>query len=430
LWGSVDARVSFVGSLNLHRYYTYLLVHCTVENATTLLESYEVDDDVKAYVGTGSPNMNDYYDKWGDTFVASYVSGGEFIGLVEFQTESDEAQATLAAQINAVGGSWSAASDFQAQIEKLSQTTETSVTVYTNGSAGPVPSVDQMVTAARSFPDQVNPDKGGKPMLYSIVVMDYDAALPVGTHGPSLDRADQLLEQYGELSDRLSLAANSLAYVAQYKERFQLSDAEIQDLQNQIKSKQDLIDSAVEQIQAAPVNTTATIPADLEPAIEQIEASVPTSRSPIYTGSQIALQADTQQLLYRSGAFDLQVGKDSPDTSCWFTVTLGADGRIALLADTARYLSRNGPVDVQFIKDLGELDQYCWFTPYLKGPDQVALQADTGQYLSRMGATGVQAAKSSPDVFCWFTMRANTTNGAGAAGASNGAGGAPGRGNS
>jgi hypothetical protein len=280
LWGPVDARAGFVGSLRLHRYRTYLLVHCTVEQATTMLESLDVNDEVKAFVGTDSPDMSRFYDKWGDTFVASYVTGGELIGLVELQTESDEAQASLAAQIDAVGGSWSAASDFRAQIEKLPRSTEASVAVYANGTAGPVASVDQMVAAVRSFPDEVDPAKGGQPRRYSIVVMDYDAALPVGAHGPSLYRADQLLERYGELSERLSLAANSLAYVVQHKERFRLSEAEIRSLQNEIKRKQDLIDSAVSQIRVAPVDTGAAIPDDLESAVEQIEAGVPAPRPP------------------------------------------------------------------------------------------------------------------------------------------------------
>jgi hypothetical protein len=407
LWGTADARVEFVGSLNVNRYYTYLLVHCTVENATTLLGSYDVNDDVKAFVGTANPNMNDFYDKWGDTFVASYVSGGEFIGLVEFQTETDEAQASLAAQINVIGGSWSAGSDFKAQMDKLSQTTQTSVSIYMNGSAQSVPSLDQMVDFALAFPDKVNPDKGGKPMLYSIVVMDYDAALPVGKHGPSLDRADDLLEQYGQFDDRLTLAANSLAFIAQYRERFQMSNSEIQSLQDQIASTQTQIDEAVRQLKDNPVNTTDTIPAGLEASIEQIEASIPTARSPLYSGWPIALQADTGQYLCRSGAFGFQITKDAPDESCWLSVTVRNDGEIALQADTARFLSREGAEDVEFTKDV--VDQYCWFTPFFNQSGQLALQADSALYLSRMGAQDVQASKGTPDQFCWFTTRANTT---------------------
>jgi hypothetical protein len=202
---------------------------------------------------------------------------------VELQTESDAAQGSLAAQLDAGGGSWSAASDFhdfRAQIEKLPRSTEASVAVYANGIAGPVASVDRLVAAVRSFSDEVDPAKGGQPGRYSIVVMDYDAALPVGAHGPSLYRADQLLERYGELSDKLALAANSLAYVSRHKERFRLSEAEVRSLQIEIKRKQDVIDSAVSLIRVAPVDTGAVIPDDLESSVEQIEAGVPAPRPP------------------------------------------------------------------------------------------------------------------------------------------------------
>ena len=87
---SVSAKAEWSHDTTIDNHYFYLLISVRVKNGAAMLKKYELTKGAKDLLIKSPYNWKAFYAKYGDMFVHSIVSGGEFHALYEFQTHSRE----------------------------------------------------------------------------------------------------------------------------------------------------------------------------------------------------------------------------------------------------------------------------------------------------------------------------------------------------
>lgn len=187
IWGKVSGRTEFFQSVGKKRSYTYLTVRTRVLNTEIRMgieapQISDFTDDVREYL-EGKHPRDAFYRTYGDCYVHSYQTGGDFMAVMEFQTEDQNSQREVKADLNVAANAWgqdiNVSANFKNSIQSASKSSTMRILVYRAGGAEEVPDVDKLVDAARRFPDTVNPDKRGKPVIISVNVNDYAQLFPL-----------------------------------------------------------------------------------------------------------------------------------------------------------------------------------------------------------------------------------------------------------
>lgn len=131
----------------------------------------------------------------------------------------------------------------------------------------------------------------------------------------------------------------------------------------------------------------------------------------------MAFKADNDKYLSRilwlpTGQNTIEAAKSSKDHFTRFRATQ-SDGKLLLKADTGLYLSRIHRSGIDYIEAAKSTpDVFCYFAVHNQLDGTVVLQADNGKYLSRVrryvsgrgDVDYIEAYKSQIDVFCKFKL--------------------------
>lgn len=152
-FGSVDAKASFVRSLNLTATSVCILVHSYVKRTRTMTFA-ELRDKESA----SDPRR--FFQAYGDSYVSSLTTGAEYIAVYSFYTQTTTEQAELAASIRAkIPDAGNLNGSVQAQVKKASSSTDVRWTMRQNiiGVEGlKYPSADDIVDFALEFPEKAD----------------------------------------------------------------------------------------------------------------------------------------------------------------------------------------------------------------------------------------------------------------------------------
>ena len=172
---SASAKTKFANEQKLNYESVYLLVSVFVTNGRMMLNAYQPSDDFANYLKNDPVDWDGFLRRYGNQFVFSIVTGGEFYALYEFHTQSIEQKKAIEVAVKGSGWGFSAESDFKKELDKIDTDVEITCKLYIRGGKGNLPEIkdDQIIAAALMFPKAVDPESGA-PVDYKAETEDYD----------------------------------------------------------------------------------------------------------------------------------------------------------------------------------------------------------------------------------------------------------------
>ena len=200
---------------------SYLLVRISVRNASLRLSEFRLNANALALVA--KPDfIKEFYRRYGDSFISDYITGGEFLGLYEFQARSAKDRQDVAATVQGAGAMWKASGDFASTIEQLDVSADIRLSVFIEGgqSALPAFSPEKVLEFAQQFPNAVNP-VSGFPVLYDTDITDYYKVegFPASVDLPFAAN-HRLLDQLAKEMDRVRAGRSSLNFIRDNRGEF------------------------------------------------------------------------------------------------------------------------------------------------------------------------------------------------------------------
>ncbi len=217
----VSAKTSFAlgHSYSLNRYSIFILASVKVRNETTQLKGSRIKNDIKTQLANieSDPDVVDRLRlTCGDAFMSGYTTGGEFFGVMELATDSEEQKTelkrTVEAALSAEGiGELNTQQSFELKLKNIVKNKNLKVWTYQKGGQGAaqvglVDTPELMMERVRAFPDFVK--AGANAANYTATFSDYftlNLQLPLAYRNQLLSAQDNLEELAGlqaELIDR------------------------------------------------------------------------------------------------------------------------------------------------------------------------------------------------------------------------------------
>lgn len=272
-WGvTADAKADWSKNRNLNSYNVYLLIRVKVMNSPIHIKSMELSRSAKSVLGATGKDVKSFFTKYGDTFISSFETGGEFYALYEFHTTSEHDREALSVQASAGCGTWTAAAEFEKKMNSLNMSADSTLKLFVAGGRGKLgnPSPEKLTGMALAFPEAVDPEAGA-PVVFEMSVLDYQVVDGFPSRPPNFSRSHLTFQDLAHLRDRLITAAADYEYAQKNQARFVIKKAPPT---AEIKNLEKKIHGLVEQIREDPMSLVE-IPDSIEEGIEKLEVGVP-----------------------------------------------------------------------------------------------------------------------------------------------------------
>lgn len=153
--GNLDQKLSFFRSINVTTFSVSVTVFARQINARPTLTNYSLNDDVE--VPTNNEELDNFVRLYGDSFLSSVSTGGEYFGVYTFFSQTQTERSALVASLQASGiiHGGSVGVNLQAALESFLSTTTTSYNFQQmiSGVSNPsFPEAKDMVEYALCFP--------------------------------------------------------------------------------------------------------------------------------------------------------------------------------------------------------------------------------------------------------------------------------------
>jgi hypothetical protein len=238
---SVSNKTKFAlgNTYSINRYSVYALIEMQIRNETTPLNNVKVKQEIRDAVEANPDEAWDRYrTQCGDEFLSAYTTGGEFYGIVEIQTDSEEAQvqakAEIEAGVSATGiGEASQQRSFEASLRRAIANKNHKIYFYQRGGAGSdqigvLQSIEELVARANSLPSSVSGGSEGNARRISATFKDYltlDINLPA-VYRRDLLAAQQTMKELAEIQSKLQDMQADIDYIRTYPNSFEDVDGE------------------------------------------------------------------------------------------------------------------------------------------------------------------------------------------------------------
>ncbi len=216
-----DAKASYLTNSTFNRFSSYMFVRTSVINQVESLQEYVLEETWRTKL-VQDPTA--FLQGCGDYFVVGVQTGGEFLAIVEFASETQAQQDAVSAAIRASGAQWNAAADVKAIAERLSASTETKIRLFRQGDDSPVPDVASLLTYAQSFPSKVTATSG-KAWPVTALTLDYATVsnLP-SARLPDLVASMRVLSELADRRDTAVALRNDVKYAHDHPDQFVAPD--------------------------------------------------------------------------------------------------------------------------------------------------------------------------------------------------------------
>lgn len=189
---SGGAKFDFAQSHAVNSFSSFVVGLCEVHNATRHGHEFQLTPNAQALVTAG--NMKDFKTAFGDMFVRSLKTGGEFYVVAQITSVSEEQQSKMAASLHAEcnglvgGGSFQAA--FNTAMEKTNGRCEVTVFMSQAGGIGAQtsftgPDTAKILERLSTFPQSAH----DHPVGYEVEIATYDT-IPITVASPE-EREDR-----------------------------------------------------------------------------------------------------------------------------------------------------------------------------------------------------------------------------------------------
>jgi hypothetical protein len=226
-YGSGSASYNYFSQSNFSSYSEYLAVEVNVENQTEThpnvkyLKAAQKLIDKKDFVG--------FYRLCGDSFIDGKVSGGYFLAIAKFDTQSSSDQVSTSADLQATVGLYgSVSANMSSNLQKLTKHTNVAVQILRKAPSASVDdSIPGIIKYAQDFPNAVATDA----YITKIVVAEYPGDPVASIPASQAATIDRLARTLGKAYQRKA----NLKYAAAHREQFpQITNAEMTTNQDQI----------------------------------------------------------------------------------------------------------------------------------------------------------------------------------------------------
>nr|WP_199064073.1 hypothetical protein [Chromobacterium sp. ASV5] len=153
--GNVSEKSEFVQQLSLTTYSVNIVVHARHVKGTDTATAFRLKSGIQP--PQGNEQLRDFFRSYGDSFISAITIGAEYYAVYTYyaqsQTERDSVTAEL--QANGIFEFGSVSSDFQAKLDRVTQSTKVRISFNQNvsGIANPkLPTPNNLVQYALDFP--------------------------------------------------------------------------------------------------------------------------------------------------------------------------------------------------------------------------------------------------------------------------------------
>ena len=189
---SGGAKFDFAQSHAVNSYSSFIAGRCEVQNATRHGHGFRLTEDAQALVTAG--NKKDFKIAFGDMYVRSLKTGGEFYVVAQITSASEEHQSKMAASLHAEYNSLAASGTFKASFETAMKETSNrcEITVFMSQAGGigaqasfTGPDATKILERLSVFPQSAH----DHPVGYEVELATYDT-IPINVATPE-EREDQ-----------------------------------------------------------------------------------------------------------------------------------------------------------------------------------------------------------------------------------------------
>ncbi|WP_141736034.1 hypothetical protein [Oligoflexus tunisiensis] len=235
-FGSVKGKASFTESVAINAQSLYLLITVQVTNPLYTMTKTRMLEDA---VNIMSKNGNEAFRSvCGDEFVRSYVSGGEFIALLEIQTDSDEHKKKIDASLKGSYGAFGGSASFSSSLEEAIKKNKTQIYVYQSGGvfSNIGLSADELINRAKAYPDSINKDNA-KPIIAYTASYKTLLNFPADKNAIDIRNQDLVLRTLADNDLDLSDLLSTITYPLTHQDQYESIDAAgLNDASNRIKA--------------------------------------------------------------------------------------------------------------------------------------------------------------------------------------------------
>ena len=212
--GSGSAKASYLHSVSFSTYAIYTYIRVKVTNQTVVIKDYKLTDEAIDYLKNYGEDS--FFENFGDEFVATTTSGGEFLAILQINTETLEEKKKIAGEMSGSYGYFSAAADFSASLAKFNFHSSTRLFLMRRGGAGALPDINGIKAAALNFPDEVAAN-AGNPVMIQLMTLPY----AITTNRPNnirlinIEKQRDALERLVLLREKATLKINDYRYASE-----------------------------------------------------------------------------------------------------------------------------------------------------------------------------------------------------------------------
>jgi hypothetical protein len=215
-----DARARFYNERASHHSSLFLYIKMDVVNHAERLAQYKLTDAASRLL---AQNNHEFHRRCGDQFVASIVTGGQFIAILEITTSSEEDRKELETSLDTTGLGWGASLEVAQKLTSISKDHKIGYTVIKNGSISPIPKMtpDEIIKAATNFPTEVS-NRDGAPWVRAVTTVSYDAVVDrPGGELVDLTAQGLLLEDMADQMDDVLNILKKVEHIIQYPDMYE-----------------------------------------------------------------------------------------------------------------------------------------------------------------------------------------------------------------
>jgi hypothetical protein len=223
---SGSAKVDYANSCDFSSFSTYVVVRVTVQDATETVDSPIFSSDANELLVNNNPDR--FRQRFGDTFIAGVLKGGEFFAIYQITGSDRSEKESVANDVHAAFDGGMTSAELNTSIKTATQETtshlEIHVHVFRQGTISTADlNLEDIMKTAKEFPIGVSGDKA---FPYAVLLQDYD-----GLKNPNdqfvyvdIQNRQDVLEDLAKKRFEFLALRDDLKYVLKHSDDFQNAD--------------------------------------------------------------------------------------------------------------------------------------------------------------------------------------------------------------
>lgn len=224
---AASAKFNFAQESNFNSYSVFYLLSVRVRNAVKHINNYQLNPEVIRLLEDGKTEQ--FRKGYGDSYIESFITGGEFFALYEFICTDETTKSQISAELDAKYGAAMLTgveinAKFTSIVTSATQKRQLKLTTHQAGGVGVnvVTTPEEMLARAKEFPSIVQGDKG---VAYEVIIQSYETLpLPDGPNYIDIENKKYVLDNYAKDIIKYRQKLAELDYIMQQPEEFEFED--------------------------------------------------------------------------------------------------------------------------------------------------------------------------------------------------------------